>query len=122
MSEKLASPLPQAAHIRVSGVQGAAQTNHDAKNQQDGRALRGRHGPEGDKKDGQLLRDAKTQTFQKDSTGPKYISIVVREQNIGDRHNKCNICIIQCDLVLQQMCELIIFLFFKGVVLLYGYL
>ena len=48
--DKLASPLPQAADIRVSRVQGAAQANQEATNQQDGRALHGRHGPEGDKK------------------------------------------------------------------------
>ena len=42
-----ASPLPQAAHIRVSWVQRVAQTNQEARQQQDGRALQSRHGPEG---------------------------------------------------------------------------
>lgn len=37
--------LPRAAHIGVSWVQRAAQSNQDAKKQQDGRALQGRHGP-----------------------------------------------------------------------------
>lgn len=48
--DKLASPLPQAAHIWVFWVQGAAQTNQEAKNQQDGGATHGRHGPEGTKR------------------------------------------------------------------------
>lgn len=47
---KQASPLPRAAHIGVSWVQRAAQSNQDAKKQQDGRALQGRHGPEGKEK------------------------------------------------------------------------
>lgn len=41
------SPLPQAAHIRVSWVQRVAQTNQEAQQQQDGGALQSHHGPEG---------------------------------------------------------------------------
>lgn len=50
-----ASPLPRAAHIGVSWVQRAAQSNQDAKKQQDGRALQGRHGPEGKEKQRHML-------------------------------------------------------------------
>ena len=44
-----ASPLPQAAHIRVSWVQREAQTDQEAQKQQDDGALQSRHGPEGTK-------------------------------------------------------------------------
>lgn len=60
---KRASPLPQAAHIGISRVQRVAQTNEEAKNEQDGGALQRPHGPEG-KEYRHLQRDAKTQTFQ----------------------------------------------------------
>lgn len=45
--DKRASPLPQAANIRVSGVQRVAETNQQVKKQQGGRALQRWHGPEG---------------------------------------------------------------------------
>lgn len=48
--DKLASPLPQAAHIGVSWAQGAAQTNQEAKNQQEGGARRYWHGPGGEER------------------------------------------------------------------------
>ncbi len=58
-----ASPLPQAAHIGVSWVQGVAQTNQKATKEQEGGALQSRHGPER-KKYRYLQSDAKTQTLQ----------------------------------------------------------
>ena len=59
-----ASPLPQAAHIRVSWVQREAQINQEAQKQQDDGALQGRHGPEG-RTDRHSPKDVRTQTFQR---------------------------------------------------------
>lgn len=66
---KQASPLPQAAHIGVFWVQGVAQTNQEAQQQQDGGALQSRHGPEG-KNDRHLQKHKR---LSKNGTGPKHI-------------------------------------------------
>lgn len=70
--DKLASPLPQAAHIGVSGVQGAAQTNQHAGDQRDDGALHGRHRPEGRNEDRYLKRDAANQTCQSGAARGRY--------------------------------------------------
>ncbi|PWA24961.1 hypothetical protein CCH79_00015501, partial [Gambusia affinis] len=60
MPVRLASPLPQAAHVGVSGVQGAAQSNQEAKKLQDCRGAQSLHGPEGRMKAETLRDDCKT--------------------------------------------------------------
>lgn len=90
---KQASPLPQAAHIRVIWVQGVAQTNQEAKEQQGGGALQSRHGPEG-KRD----RHLQTQTFQQGQhRQPKHICTVIRRKNVDIKAT-----FVQINLVLQQ--------------------
>lgn len=76
---KQASPLPQAAHIGVSWVQRVAQTNQEAKKQQDGGALQSRHDPEG-KEDRRLQRDANTQVYQQWQHRAKTYSLCYEEE------------------------------------------
>lgn len=78
---KQASPLPQAAHIGVCWVQRVAQTNQEARKQQDGGALQSRHGPEGRKRTDVYRWMQKPKHFRKDGTRPKHILIVTRGKN-----------------------------------------
>lgn len=100
-----ASPLPQAAHIRVSWVQGEAQADQEAQKQQDDGALQSRHGPEGTK-DRHSLRDVRTQTFQRRRHRAQTYSYCYEEGgNTGGGHTKSNIIMMQNSLVLQEKHE-----------------
>lgn len=87
---KQASPLPQTADIWVIWVQGVAQTNQEAKEQQNGGALQSRHGPEGE-------RDKHLQTQTGQHRQPKHICTVIRRKNLDIKAT-----FVQINLVLQQ--------------------
>lgn len=105
---KQASPLPQAAHIGVRWVQRVAQTNQEARKQQDGGALQSRHGPEGRKKDRRLQMDAKTQTFQKGWHTAKTYSYCYKRKKLAVYNKSCTT---QRNLVLKQISQLLMLCF-----------
>lgn len=72
---KQASPLPQTAHVGVSGVQRVAQTNQEAGQQQEGGALQRRHDLGGRQRTDFTDGWMEHQHFRKEGTRTKHILI-----------------------------------------------